>query len=39
MKRGVKPTAGFGVGLERLTRYICGLYHIQDAAPFSKVPG
>ena len=39
MKRGVKPTAGFGVGLERLTRYICGLDHIRDAAPFSKVPG
>jgi len=39
MKKGVKPTAGFGVGLERLTRYICGLEHIRDAAPFSKVPG
>jgi len=39
LKRGVKPTAGFGIGLERLTRYICGLDHIQEAAPFSKTPG
>lgn len=39
MKAGVKPTAGFGIGLERLTRYICGLDHIKDAAPFSKTPG
>jgi len=39
LKRGIKPTAGFGIGLERLTRYICGLEHIQDAAPFSKLPG
>lgn len=39
LKRGLKPTAGFGIGLERLTKYICGLEHIQDAAPFSKIPG
>ncbi|NIO44156.1 MAG: hypothetical protein GTN36_01185 [Candidatus Aenigmarchaeota archaeon] len=39
LKEGVKPTAGFGLGLERLTRFICGLEHIQDAAPFTKLPG
>lgn len=39
VKRGVKPTAGFGIGLERLTRYICGLESIEHAAPFSKLPG
>jgi len=39
IKEGVKPTAGFGVGLERLTRYVCGLEHIRDATPFAKVPG
>ncbi len=39
LKKGVKPTAGFGLGLERLTRFICGLEHIQDAAPFTKLPG
>lgn len=39
MKRGVKPTSGFGIGLERLTRFICGLEDIKEAAPFSKLPG
>jgi asparaginyl-tRNA synthetase len=39
MKRGVKPTSGFGIGLERLTRFICGLEDIKEAAPFSKSPG
>jgi asparaginyl-tRNA synthetase len=35
----VKQTAGFGFGLERLTRFICGLGHIADATPFPKIPG
>lgn len=35
----VKQTAGFGFGLERLTRFICGLSDIADATPFPKVPG
>lgn len=33
------PSAGCGFGLERLTRYICGLGSIWDATPFPKVPG
>jgi len=36
---GVSPSAGFGIGVERLTRYICGLENIWDAVPFPKVPG
>jgi asparaginyl-tRNA synthetase len=40
LKEGLaKPTAGFGIGLERLTRYICGLEKIWEATPFPKVPG
>ncbi|MBS7637774.1 hypothetical protein KEJ49_02630 [Candidatus Bathyarchaeota archaeon] len=39
LKEGVPPSAGFGIGVERLTRYICGLRCIWDAVPFPKVPG
>ena len=39
LKEGVTPSAGFGIGVERLTRYICGLEKIWDALPFPKVPG
>jgi asparaginyl-tRNA synthetase len=36
---GIPPSAGFGIGVERFTRYICGLENIWDAVPFPKVPG
>ncbi len=36
---GVPPSAGFGIGVERLTRYVCGLENIWEAVPFPKVPG
>lgn len=39
IKEGTTPSAGFGIGVERLTRYICGLENIWDAVPFPKVPG
>jgi asparaginyl-tRNA synthetase len=39
LQRGVPPSAGFGLGVERLTRYICGLDKIWEAAAFPKVPG
>jgi asparaginyl-tRNA synthetase len=39
LKEGTTPSAGFGIGVERLTRYICGLDHIWEAVPFPKVPG
>lgn len=39
LKLGVPQTAGFGIGVERLTRYICGLKSIWAARPFAKVAG
>ncbi len=39
LREGVTPSAGFGIGVERLTRYICGLEKIWEALPFPKVPG
>jgi asparaginyl-tRNA synthetase len=36
---GIPPSAGFGIGVERFTRYICGLEKIWEAVPFPKVPG
>jgi len=39
LKEGIPPSAGFGVGVERLTRYICGAPHIWECSPFPKVPG
>ena len=39
LKDGIPPSAGFGIGVERLTRWICGLENIWDAVPFPKVPG
>jgi asparaginyl-tRNA synthetase len=39
LKEGTTPSAGFGIGVERLTRYICGQEFIWEAVPFPKVPG
>ena len=36
---GIPPSAGFGLGVERLTRYVLGLKYIWEAVPFPKVPG
>jgi len=33
------PSAGFGIGIERLTRYICGLKKIEETSLFPKIPG
>ncbi len=38
-KDGFLPSAGFGIGIERLTRYVCGFERIEDTHPFPKVPG
>lgn len=38
-KEDLPASAGFGIGIERLTRYICGLKRIEDASLFPKVPG
>ena len=39
VKKGVPQSAGFRIGIERLTRYICGLKKIQDTSLFPKIPG
>ena len=39
VKDGIPASAGFGLGLERLTRYVCGLEHAWQATAFPKVPG
>ena len=33
------PHAGFGLGLERLVVYVCGLANIRDAIPYPRTPG
>lgn len=38
-KRGLYPSAGFGIGVERLTRYLCGLHQIELTRLFAKLPG
>ena len=39
LKEGVPFSVGFGIGVERLTKWICGLKTIWEAVPFPKVPG
>lgn len=38
-RRGLSPSAGFGIGIERLTRYICGVKKIDEVRMFAKLPG
>lgn len=35
---GGVPHAGFGLGVERLVRWICRREHIRDATPFPRTP-
>ncbi len=35
---GGVPHAGFGLGLERLTRWITGVFHIREAIMFPRTP-
>lgn len=37
--QGLPPSAGFGIGIQRLTRFLCGLKRIEDGVLFPKVPG
>ncbi len=30
--------SGFGMGIERMLRWICGLHHIREAIPFARNP-
>ncbi len=36
---GLQPSAGFGIGIERLVRFITGMRRIEDVHPFPKIPG
>jgi len=38
-KNDFPPSAGFGIGIERLTRFICGLKRIEETTLFPKTPG
>lgn len=38
-RRGLPASAGFGMGIERLTRFVCGSRTIEEVALFPKVPG
>ncbi len=36
-KYGSVPHSGFGVGLERLVAWICGLQHVRETIPFPRL--
>jgi asparaginyl-tRNA synthetase len=35
-KYGSVPHSGFGMGLERVVAWLCGLHHIREAAPWPR---
>jgi asparaginyl-tRNA synthetase len=39
VRDGIPPSAGFGMGLERLTRYLTGLDSVWQVNAYPKVPG
>lgn len=39
VRDGIPGSAGFGIGLERLTRYIAGLDSVWQASAYPKLPG
>ena len=36
-KYGSVPHSGFGLGLERMVRFICGIEHIRETIPFPRM--
>lgn len=36
-KYGSVPHAGFGLGLERLVTWVCGLHHVRETIPFPRM--
>lgn len=38
-EQGLELSAGFGIGIERFVRYVCGFKRIEDVHPFPKIPG
>jgi asparaginyl-tRNA synthetase len=39
VREGMAPSAGFGIGVERLTRYLAGVENVWQASAFPKIPG
>ncbi|MFI9387417.1 asparagine synthetase A [Kutzneria sp. NPDC052558] len=39
VREGIPASAGFGLGLQRVTRYIAGVDHAWQTVAFPKVPG
>lgn len=39
VKHGLPRSAGFGIGIERFTRYVCGVKRIEEVTLFPKTPG
>ncbi len=39
LEQGIPPSAGFGIGIERLTRFIAGLESVKFCRLFPKLPG
>jgi aspartyl/asparaginyl-tRNA synthetase/glutamate mutase epsilon subunit len=39
VREGIPGSAGFGIGVERLTRYIAGLDSVWQASAYPKIPG
>ncbi|MBO3751129.1 hypothetical protein J5X84_34080 [Streptosporangiaceae bacterium NEAU-GS5] len=39
IREGIRPSAGFGIGLERLVRYITGADEVWQVCAFPKLPG
>jgi asparaginyl-tRNA synthetase len=39
VREGIPASAGFGIGVERLTRYIAGLDSVWQATAYPKIPG
>lgn len=35
----LKPSAGAGIGVERIVRYIVGAKHVAEVQPFPRIPG
>lgn len=38
-RRGIPASSGFGIGLERLTRYVTGRAAAWEASAYPKLPG
>ncbi len=36
---GLVPSAGFGIGIERFVRFVCGAKDVRDVTLFPKAPG